>query len=298
MKKLYLLSGVFVLSTLFSPALSFSMHSTLYSPTWSCTNCHPNGPGTRPRTPCQDCHANATGKNYSDLSAPRVEYHSSAVIGSTTYGDWERQCLDCHNPHKVNGFDGDAGVADSSYVLVDLDVQNATREGIEFTFEITNKTVNNPNWSDPQTWNSKTGQERGLLFVYLNHGKYYFNKVVRATDDTITIRNGSKYNNFPTVPWTNPFHAQLIYGQFIRDEVNGRPVHFSSPNAMANDESGTGDDPTPDGICQVCHTQTTHWRNDGSLANHFNGWDCITCHPHTQGFKPVPPPVQPQPCND
>jgi len=274
----------------------FAMHSSLYSKTWKCTHCHPNGPGTVPRTPCQDCHANATGKNYSDLSAPAVAYHSSSVTGSTKYGTWERQCLDCHNPHKQNGFDGGGvGIENPDAVLVDLDVHNATREGIEFTFEITNKVINNPNWSDPDSWGHKTGNERGLLFVYFNHGKYYFNKVVRATDSTITIQNG--YTNFPLLPWENPFHAQLMYGQFIRDEVNGTAVDFSSPNAMANDESGSGVDPTPNGICQVCHTRTTHWRSDGTLANHFNGWDCVTCHPHTQGFKPVPPPVPPQPCD-
>ena len=295
MKKRYLFFSVFFTVVAFMPLPALALHSSLYSKTWQCTYCHPNGPGTRPRTPCQDCHNNATGKNYSDQSAPEVAYHSSGVIGSTKYGTWERQCLDCHDPHKHNHFDGsNGGIQDPDAVLVDLDVHNATREGIEFTFEITGMTVNNPNWSDPSTWSRKTGNERGLLFVYNNKGKYYFNKVVRATDTTITIQNG--FTNFPLVPWENPFHAQLMYGQFIRDEVNGTEVNFSSPNAMANDESGTGVDPTPDGICQVCHTQTTHWRSDGSLSNHFNGWDCITCHPHTQGFKPVPPAVPPQPC--
>jgi hypothetical protein len=270
MKKHYICAGPVLAAALLIGVPSFAMHSSLYSKTWSCTNCHPNGPGTVPRTPCQDCHANDSGRNYSDLSAPRVEYHSSAVIGSTQYGTWERQCLDCHNPHKVNGFDGGGGgILNPDAVLVDLDVHNATREGIEYTFEITSKTVNNPNWTDPASWGHKTGNERGLLFVYNNRGKYYFNKVVRATDTSITIQNG--FTNFPLVPWENPFHAQLMYGQFIRDEVNGHAVDFSSPNAMANDESGTGNDPTPNGICQVCHTQTTHWRNDGSLANHFNG---------------------------
>jgi len=294
MKKCYLLCCLFLASAFLIPSLSFALHSPLYSKTWQCTFCHPNGPATSPRTPCQDCHNNSTDKNYSDLSAPEVAYHSSTVIGSTTYGTWEKQCLDCHNPHKVNGFeDRNGGIQRPAAVLVDLDVHNATKEGIEYTFEITSKTINNSSWTDPDTWSNKTGHERGLLFVYNNSGKYYFNKVVRATDNTITIQNG--FTNFPLVPWENAFHAQLMYGQFIRDELNGTTVDFSSPNTMADDESGTGLDPTPVGICQVCHNNTTHWRSDGTLSNHFNGWDCITCHPHDQGFKPVPPPPM-EPC--
>ena len=44
-------------------------------------------------------------------------------------------------------------------------------------------------------------------------------------------------------------------------------------------------DSTADGICQVCHTLTTHWRADGSGADHNSGARCTTCHPHTEGFK-------------
>ena len=270
---------------------AFAMHSGLYSKTFTCTLCHPNGPGTVPRRACTECHNNPTGKNYSDMSAPEVAPHSSAVIGSTKYGTWERQCLDCHNPHAVNGFDGEQGVPDKSYVLVDLDVHGATANGIEYTFQISNRVINNPEWSDPSKWASKTSGERGLLFVYNDHGKYYFNKIIRATDDTITIQNG--FTHFPLLPgWDNPFHAELIYGQFIRNEVNGTHVNLSSPNAFAFDESGTGNDPTPEGICQVCHTQTDHWRSDGSLADHFSGWRCTICHPHSKGFKVDPPEME------
>ena len=267
------------------PSSSFAIHNGLYSKSWTgCGMCHVNGT----QRPCEDCHNNATGKNYSDMSAPEMGTHSSSVIGSNQYGTWEKECVDCHNPHRINGFDShESGVRDPSHVLVDIDVHNATAEGMEYTFQITKKTVNYPQWADPATWGRKTRKETGLLFIYPDGGNYLFSKVLHATENTITIRNA--WSRIPTVPWENPFHAKLIYGMFIRDSINGIAVDFSSPGGMARDESGTGTDPTPNGICQVCHTQTSHWRSDGTLANHFSGWNCIICHPHEKGFKPEPP---------
>jgi|GEM_PF-4229563 hypothetical protein len=45
-------------------------------------------------------------------------------------------------------------------------------------------------------------------------------------------------------------------------------------------------DTTYDGICEVCHTQTTYHRNNSS-GNHTHnaGTQCTQCHDHTSGFK-------------
>ncbi|GAB4339862.1 MAG: hypothetical protein Kow0089_13060 [Desulfobulbaceae bacterium] len=93
------------------------------------------------------------------------------------------------------------------------------------------------------------------------------------------------------------------YGKFIRQRIDlsgildtsGNPlksgvraVRFlgnTGPNSFAD---GDG---TVDGICEVCHTQTSRWRNDGSLAgvaehSELKGSNCVACHPHEQGFRP------------
>jgi hypothetical protein len=114
---------------------------------------------------------------------------------------------------------------------------------------------------------------------------YVYYEVIGTTASSVTI--GENYRMFPG--GNNPINAQLIYGMLIWDEVNGIPVKAAGPTFMANDESGDGTDETPNGICQVCHTQTTHWRNDGLYANHFSGWKCTICHPHEEGFRPIPP---------
>ncbi len=276
---------------LLSATASLAFHNIYYSSTWECTLCHPQGPPS-PYVPCTDCHNNATGGNYNDTSAPEMAVHSNVTTGNDDHGVWERTCYDCHDQHSQQSVTP-TGVPEG-YDLVVLTVHNATSEHNpdgtlkSTTFEIVDTVVNDSQWADPATWSRKTGNERGLLFILENSGKYYWFEVLNATDTTITIRNGRQ--NFPEFPpYENKFCAKLAYGQFIEASINNRTVKLKSPRTLAYDESGTGTDPNPDGVCQVCHTQTDHWRNDGSLANHFSGYRCTICHPHPQGFRYVDP---------
>jgi hypothetical protein len=46
-----------------------------------------------------------------------------------------------------------------------------------------------------------------------------------------------------------------------------------------------------DGVCEVCHTQTLVHTNTDDGVNHFDGSNCIDCHPHTTQpdlFSPLP----------
>ncbi len=72
------------------------------------------------------------------------------------------------------------------------------------------------------------------------------------------------------------------------------PRSHAHNDKLGGDKNGDGqlDDKTPDGICQVCHTQTGHWRTDGtrgalagSIHETYNGTGCMGCHPHANGFK-------------
>lgn len=47
-------------------------------------------------------------------------------------------------------------------------------------------------------------------------------------------------------------------------------------------------DETYEGVCEVCHTDTNHHRNDGSNPDpdpHYAGTDCIDCHAHRNEFS-------------
>lgn len=42
---------------------------------------------------------------------------------------------------------------------------------------------------------------------------------------------------------------------------------------------------TYDGVCEVCHTQTTYHLSTGGGASHNAGQECVTCHAHDAGFQ-------------
>ncbi len=51
-----------------------------------------------------------------------------------------------------------------------------------------------------------------------------------------------------------------------------------------NDENG---DSYYDGVCETCHTQVSHHRNNAADPDHYTGTTCTTCHPHDDGFAPT-----------
>ncbi|RJX18892.1 MAG: hypothetical protein C4563_08835 [Desulfobulbus sp.] len=101
------------------------------------------------------------------------------------------------------------------------------------------------------------------------------------------------------------------YGKFIRRSINlanikgadGNPlpgksgdmsVVFTGPTGPNSFADGEG---AMDGICEVCHTQTNHFRNDGTAPDQLHskdqngnparigpGNDCTVCHRHENGF--------------
>ena len=84
----------------------------------------------------------------------------------------------------------------------------------------------------------------------------------------------------------NPMYPQTNLA-FIRDTLRGNTVVFT---AYTGTNSFADGDTTYDGVCEVCHTQTSHHQNDGSAPqqSHNDGQDCTTaCHPHPDGFNPT-----------
>ena len=277
-------AGAFLIPVSASAYHSFNYYYTSSSDSM-CTHCHPGGPGAH-IPECIECHT-ATAPPYSVDVAPVKQTHSKAVIGTGKYDDWARECLDCHEPHHNNGITGTGGVANPDYKLVEFTgLCTATGNG-ETTMSISDLVINDPAWSDPASWTDKTSAERGLVLLNVINGKTYWYKVLSASNTSITFKNEHTY--YPSGGRATDQFMSLAYGQFIRDEVNGTAVTFGSYKDMAKDESMTGTDATPDGICQVCHTQTIYWLSDGSGADHYNGWRCTICHLHEQGFKAVTP---------
>jgi cytochrome c553 len=69
----------------------------------------------------------------------------------------------------------------------------------------------------------------------------------------------------------------------IRTTINGLTVSYtgSTPNFI---ETTPGADGFYHGLCQVCHTKTTHFnRNSAPDTGHATG-GCLACHEHKTGF--------------
>jgi sugar lactone lactonase YvrE len=82
----------------------------------------------------------------------------------------------------------------------------------------------------------------------------------------------------------NPhFHQPQYERYFIR---NGNPVDDSEHMLFNHATDFIHGAPNYDGICEICHTQTTYYRNDGSGTEHNAGSNCLDCHSHWNGFMP------------
>ncbi|MFZ5758182.1 MAG: cytochrome c3 family protein [Thermodesulfobacteriota bacterium] len=273
---------------------------------------------------CASCHGNESGPPYTLHAAPAVEAHSAAAIAADTRGTLVRGCGSCHHGPTQNDWAHPPQI-DHTDPLLTPAIANVTPEydsegnrvwymdthiwdpvADTTTFPNVKMTINDANWSDVSTWNKKTGEERGLMLEVIrspeNRPRNYYAEIVNVTtntDDTINIVVKGKVED-PTFRIWPPMNLRVFYGQEIlsriyTDTTSGpssswptATVRFLGPqDAAASDGLGTGgNDSTPDGICQVCHTTTTYWRADGSGTEHNNGMDCLGCHDHKTGFLP------------
>ena len=154
MRRIFLLCCIVLGGVILIPCTSFSLlHISNTFLRFECINCHPEGVGVGlPKTPCIDCHKNTDSSTYTDLDTIEMATHSSAVLG-TKYGEWERECVDCHDPHNPNGINISDGISDDSYVLGDLIADNAVSDPVTLTttFTMTDVTIYDPAWEDPAT---------------------------------------------------------------------------------------------------------------------------------------------------
>lgn len=276
MKKIMVLAGFFLLGPVAIGHSYYYENSTPHNRTNNidCVDCHgePDWTGQNPLLPnllkdgCTSCHNNQSGAGYSKTSAPYVQTH---------HGD----CWKCHRNHDVRQLNPDPSVVTGTFSNASYDSgSNAT------TFTVNSYTVVDALWSDPVDWNAKTGPDRGLiLWVTSADGSDSF-EVTSADASAITVKGD--------LPATTDNSFALQYGQMIRTTLNNKPVIFTGPETFTDndllagdlDQDGVNDDSTPDGVCQVCHTQTKYWRSDGTRADHNAGLDCVDCHAHDNAF--------------
>lgn len=282
---------------------------------FTCYDCHSSDPSSGvPYTDalCTFCHSNPMKEGYfkGQQGAPAVLTHASDLT-STTYGSWSVKCIDCHWVQGIGEAHGQKQLhyfGPDTYLVTGMINSFADDYISTTTFYYSNPAPANgkTSWMDFNRWYSKSkndfqknpfsGNERGVILIPdINQPLVNF-EVVYATADSITVK-GSLSSAFPdnTVSPGNTF--AIIYGQFIRETIydkygTGKFVKFfdnNGSNSFAFNENLSDYDPAPDGICQVCHTMTKYWRQDGSSAGNGvhanqNGTNCMDCHAHEIGF--------------
>jgi len=239
----------------------------------TCAACHPS-PGALypPYAPFVARNSDDTPANnlcwscHNDMEAPFVRTHSSLTTGSQR-GSWSLECVVCHDQHQQaqpHAYGPESYAFSAPVAAIGTStIQQATAS-----------------WSP--------GQWAGWLVMgNVTHPDIYY-RIVSNTTDTLTVESTVD----PSVVTVGGTFA-LLYGKLIRSTV-------ASPNSGAKSvklfgptggHSLADGDSTLDGICEVCHTQTTHYRNDGSGPDqhHANvggadGRRCAECHSHKAGF--------------
>lgn len=282
----------------------------------SCGSCHsyslwwqfsPIKPGTadytgRTDAVCNKCHG-ANGSEFYKISHSSL---SMADAHDTALGDWSTKCVDCHNPHLQAQFNwlsagatfGDGSLAGGLY-LAEGTINSITdnNDGTT-TIAFTNAAAKAP-WQDTQRWRQKSGNAgRGLLLSlgYTTGDKTY--EIISASS-TVAITNGagglgegsltvqSGSDPLDSVKYTGS-NFGIIYGQLIKSSIatpnsgTKEVKFFDSKDGLVDSASGAN----TKGVCQVCHTQTHYWKNDGTLTSHNDGSNCTSCHTISLGFKP------------
>ena len=231
---------------------------------------------------CLNCHKASSGP-YSETNAPL------AVTHSDSNGNALAECRTCHEPHYQKQKTYKNTDANNLYLAtgtITLCSYNAGSGETTLTYStITYKS----GWDAAKLVKKTSDHRRTILFPHVN--KLGYNYPIIAVDtptaNTITVKGNACV--FPP-----PTTFAVMYGQYIRDVIVIDDIGTSKPVKFF-DRTGTGSyadgDSTYNGICEVCHTQTDHFMNNGGAPdqNHANvceakGTNCITCHKHSNGL--------------
>lgn len=76
----------------------------------------------------------------------------------------------------------------------------------------------------------------------------------------------------------------LVRQRIITPDGTAAPIEFTNVEGLADGGFASVSDPGT-GLCEVCHSTTRFYPNDGMGEEHFP-FTCFTCHTHAAGFAP------------
>ena len=294
-----------------------------------CTDCHAYSlwwqysPAANSSTPysqitdgvCNKCH----GPGGSAPNKIGHSWESMADIHDPYLGAWQTKCVDCHNPHyqqQMNWLTADPALSANLYLATGT-ISAGTVQVTDNTTTFTYKNADaHSNWLNPALWSAKSNPGRGLILVLQDATQSTFE--INAASETTPIVAGTA-NGAGTITLQGALATSynaadtnfaIIYGQLLKKSIDtpnsgSKEVKFFDAT-LSYDQGligGPADPVTtpPQGICQVCHTQTKYYNEDGltqpdraNPANpriaappHNRSISCIPCHSPSLGFRPT-----------
>lgn len=201
---------------------------------------------------CRYCH--------NDIEAPYVKTHSSISIDNG-YGNWSMECRTCHDPHQPKQF-----IVYGSNVYLDTGIVGSVSDNVLNTSGM--------GWAD--------NVYAGYLVVPNTGDVDHIYKIGSNAANTLYVEGPM---DLTKVTSGNTF--AVIMGKNVKSAVTipaggSSSVRFFRETGSKSFADGDG---TYDGICEVCHTQTTYHRGNGGGGAHNAATKCTTCHLHTNGFS-------------
>ncbi len=216
---------------------------------------------------CWSCH--------NDIQANYVRTHSSLQMDNG-YGDWAIECKTCHNPHsqkQVSSHGSDSYLVSGISTDVQINQPSANKSQL---------TKTGSGWT--------TNAYQGMVLIPNVSNKAYSYEILSNTDEVITV--DKLFNMDKVTAGVDTF--AIIYGNLIKGSIDLSEIIGLSKTGtkevkyfrQTGSNSLADNDATYDGICEVCHTQTTFHRNDASGDHaHNSGEKCSGCHNHVDGFN-------------
>ena len=233
---------------------------------------------TNPNNLCWSCH---TGPQLAPYRVP----HSSQQVGDQ-FGEWNIECRTCHWPHsqpQVRVYGEQAYLASGTVDHVTSGAMISTLTDNEADWE-TNEHAGRVVFPDIKATNEIGWPASDLSYRVLSNtattltidGAIDLTRI--SPGDNYVVTYGKLIHNVLKVPGTNEWKTVKFFNN-------------SGPNSYADSDT------VLDGVCQVCHTKTGHFRNDGQGEDQMHrnadpgdpngtaGETCTAkCHKHIGGF--------------
>lgn len=233
---------------------------------------------------CTMCH------DGSKAGIPGKKMHSSHSFTPGTE-TWSTLCVDCHDPHFQSQlqYKNDPGVFLATGTITGVDATSVAGQTTITVAGMTGKTTG----AITGDWTAKTGAGRGLILIIDTTTPLHTYEIIGTNNGSVTVNGTVDPGDYVA----NRTVFGIIYGQLLRDKVytgkdadgdgwgDYREMRFydSEIGGYTGDRNADG---VTDGVCQVCHTATSHWTQNVATDTHYNDKDCTGCHFVSEGFKP------------